>query len=187
MPLAVNLNFSDGTNLVFSDGPYGQVTVNIPMAKASMASIIAQGTTLMGIGGNYTNDATATDADIIYSKTAYVKGSKITGAYKISTATVAAGSLTFSASNKYVVSPPSGYNAVTSVTINQPTNLVAANIKDDVMIAGITGNFTEPGNLAKVSGDTHGGTETANDEIITKDLIGNKIAYSKGKKYKGNY
>ena len=141
----------------------------------------------MGINGNYTNDATATSATILYSNTAYVKGSKITGTYKISTVSVAAGTLNFSASTTYNVAIPSGYNAVSAITVSQPTNLTAGNIKAGVTIAGILGTFTNPGNLSAVSGDTHGGTEATGDEIITKDLINNKIAYSKGKKYKGSY
>lgn len=43
------------------------------------AGKIAQGQSICGISGNYTNDATAVSADIALGKTAYVKGRKITG------------------------------------------------------------------------------------------------------------
>ena len=43
------------------------------------AGKIAQGQSICGVNGNYTNDATAVAADIAPGKTAYVKGSKITG------------------------------------------------------------------------------------------------------------
>lgn len=73
-------------SMAFPDG--GGVFVNIPQAYiASSANLTANkvkaGETVLGVTGNYsgidTSDATATAADIILNKTAYVNGVKLTG------------------------------------------------------------------------------------------------------------
>lgn len=55
--------------------PYNTVASNIGLTAAK----IAKGQTILGIAGTYTSDATATAAQILSGKTAYVNGSKITG------------------------------------------------------------------------------------------------------------
>lgn len=51
-------------------------------SKSSLAPLIKSGSKLLGVTGTYTSDATATAADILTGKTAYVNGNKITGTAK---------------------------------------------------------------------------------------------------------
>ena len=68
--------------------------------KSSLAPLIKSGSTLLGVTGTYTSDATATAADILKGKTAYVNGSKITGTYT-PTGTNAGVHTTVSAASNY--------------------------------------------------------------------------------------
>lgn len=79
-----------------------------------------------------------------------------------------------------------GYH-LSQITIYKPATLLAENIKDGVLIASVSGTFTANGALSAITGDTHNGTEILDDEIRTKDLLYDKIAYAQGKKYKGIY
>ena len=85
-----------------------------------------------------TSNLTATAGDILFGKTAYVNGQVIEGAYKTTTTTV--NNLSFS-SGDYSIAVPSGYNALTAATIKKPSDLIAANIKSGVTIAGIQGTY----------------------------------------------
>ena len=103
----------------------------------------------------------------------------ITGEYETPTQTA---SVIFAYDGQVV----SGYH-LSQVTINKPATLLAENIKDGVSIASVSGTFTANGALSAVTGDTHNGTEAYDDEIRTKDLLYDKVAYAQGKKYKGIY
>ena len=103
----------------------------------------------------------------------------ITGAYETSTQTA---SVTFAYDGQVV----SGYH-LSQITISKPAELIAENIKAGVSIASVSGTFTANGALSAVTGDTHNGTEAYDDEIRTKDLLYDKVAYAQGKKYKGTY
>ena len=170
------------------------------------AANIKQGVNILGITGSYagiiptgtinitttapTNVATYQYAQIVDSHNnltaenikAGIEILGITGSYETPTQEK---TVTFSANGQEVI-PDSNYQ-LSKVIINKPSNLDTANIKDTVTIAGVEGSFTRNGNLSVVSGDSHGGSEALDDEILTKDLLYNKIAYSKGKKYKGTY
>lgn len=75
-------------------GAYRQsaTTCNVKTSGSTIRSIanidlayIASGQTVLGGNGTYTNTATATAADIRSSKTAYAKGSKLTGTMSVPT------------------------------------------------------------------------------------------------------
>lgn len=57
----------------------GSVSINTTEQNKIVAGNIKSGVTILGVAGTYTNDATATAANILYDKTAYVNGAKISG------------------------------------------------------------------------------------------------------------
>ena len=93
------------------------------------------GKNIGGVSGTATNDATATSSDILSGRTAYVKGSKITGNI------VNKGSITATLSNdmqKYTISP--GYYSGGTITANI-TNLRAIYIKKGINVGGVIGTY----------------------------------------------
>ena len=110
------------------------------------------------IAGINTNDATAVASDILTTKTAYVKGNKITGTM----ANQGAKTFTPSASQQ-----TSGAGYYSSVKCNAVSNLSAENIKKGVSVGGVTGTYT-------------------NDATATaSDILTNKTAYVNGSKVTG--
>lgn len=74
------------------------------------------------------------------------------------------------ASGNQVVTPDSN-KVLTSVTITKPDTLVAGNIKKDVVIGGVTGNYE--------------GTDTSDANATVGDILLNKTAYVNGVKLTG--
>ena len=86
-----------------------------------------------------TSDATATAADILEGKTAYVAGEKVTGTIAFQ----AAKTITPSALDQVAIS--SGYYASGDVTVAGDSNLIAENIKSGASIFGVEGNYEGEG------------------------------------------
>lgn len=120
-----------------------------------VAGNIKSGVTINGITGTFTNDATAVSADIRSGKTAYVKGSLVTGnmqnvsLYQDGYLTVAinsgysvGGSLTLTDSNLIASNILQGKTIFGVSGSIDLTNLLPENIKKDVVINGVIGNYS---------------------------------------------
>lgn len=127
----------------------GEVLIDLT-GDSVTADKLLKGTTAHGADGELvtgtcdydanTQDATATAAEILTGKTAYNKGSKVTGTMKNNGAV--SGKISTKA-GKYTV--PQGYHdgsGTVQIDSTEQTKLVANNIREGVTILGVTGTMS---------------------------------------------
>ena len=125
---------------------------------------IKYGVSIYGVAGSFTSDATAAAANILKDKTAYVKGSKVTGTSPNITTT----SYT-PKSTAQTISAGQYINTAITIGTGQSgdSNIATGNIKTGVSIYGVLGTFTSDANVA------------------SSEIYKGRIAYAKGSKVTG--
>lgn len=113
---------------------------------------------------NISKDATATAANILSGKTAYVGGAKVTGTMANNGTKTA-----YIENNGESVTLSKGYYSGGSITADI-TNLTAANIKSGVTVGGVAGTFTSDAK-ATAADIASGKTAYVNGEKITGTLV----------------
>ena len=111
-----------------------------------------------------TQDATATDAEILAGKTAYNKGNKITGAMKNNGAV--AGKISTKA-GKYTV--PQGYHdgsGTVQIDSTEQAKLIPANIREGITILGVAGSMSS---TEGEKGQEKTVTPTASEQTVVPD------------------
>lgn len=153
------------------------VTVNA--VSGLSAGNIKQGATVGGVAGNFTNDANAAAGDILSGKTAYVKGSKVTGTMANHTSPDHIQYRRLN-NNQYQVAVSAGkhncnwqngatsYEYVTYAECAGDIGLTAAKLAKGQTVLGVAGTYTSDAN--------------ATASQILKD----KTAYVNGSKVTGN-
>ena len=115
------------------------------------AGNIKDGTTIFGVTGTFTSDATAAAAEILSGKTAYKAGVKITGSMKNNGGV--AGTIT-TKSQAYTI--PQGFHdgsGKVSISAAEQAKIIAENIRQGITILGVAGTMS--------------GTEGAKAETVT--------------------
>ena len=160
-----------------------------------VAGNIKKGVSIFGVTGALdssgidTSDATATAGDILSGKTAYAKGSKITGDIEIKEGQ------RFTPTKDGTTLPAGYYSGETGKenAIKGDNNFVAANIKKGVAIWNVTGTYEgetpeglTPENIkagVEIAGVT--GTFTSDATAAAGEILTGKTAYVNGNKVTG--
>lgn len=153
---------------------YGGQTLIDLTADNVTADKMLKGTTAHGANGESitgscefdanTQDATATAAEILASKTAYNKGVKVTGTMKNNGAV--AGKISAKA-GKYTV--PQGYHdgsGTVQIDATEQAKLIPTNIREGVTVLGVTGTMSGSENEKKQSKEV---TPTAGGFTVLPD------------------
>lgn len=120
------------------DGLYKNATVSF--GHNLYPESIKAGIDIYGVRGTYTNDANAVASDILSSKTAYARGSKITGNISTYSGDRSISAPTISGNNLITPTISNGY--YNNARLSFPKgNLSSENIKKGVNIFGVTGSM----------------------------------------------
>ena len=120
------------------DGLYKNATVSF--GHNLYPESIKAGIDMYGVRGTYTNDANATSADILSGKTAYARGSKITGNISTYSGDRSISAPTISGNNLITPTISNGYYNNARLAFPKG-NLSPENIKKGVNIFGVTGSM----------------------------------------------
>ena len=155
-------------------------------SKASLtAAKLASGQTVLGIAGTFSGDGTATAADMISGKIAYVKGSKVTGTITDNKGTT----VTKTSIIKNTDQETGGYLVQYVPDSSNTAEIVAIDKDTKLLIPAATLNSLLGLTAAKVaSGQTVGnisGTFTSDGTAAAENIESGIIAYSKGSKITG--
>ena len=121
-------------NQVIAAGQYLSGDQTIQGDANLVAGNIKAGTSIFGVSGTFTSDASAAAGHILSGRTAYVNGAKVTGTIPYR----GAATYTPGTSNQIIWA---GQYLSENQTILGDANLVAGNIKSGVSIFGVTGNY----------------------------------------------
>lgn len=163
------------SNKTIAAGKYLSGTQTIKGDSNLKAANIKSGTSIFGVSGTYTSDATATAAQILKNQTAYVKGSKVTGTM----ANNGAISKTFDGIATKSATIPAGYTSGGTVSLDNTIDN-AVNTQSDI-ITQIKSALN-----GKAAGNGSGGTDTSDATATANDILSGKTAYAKGSKITGN-
>lgn len=122
------------TDTVLESGRYIDGNITIKGDANLTSGNIKSGSSIFGVNGTFTSDATATSGKILKDETAYVKGQKVTGTIPSQQgSTVIPGTTAKTA-------VAAGTYAAGDVKVAGDTNLVSRNIKSGSTIFGVAGN-----------------------------------------------
>nr|WP_312578326.1 phage tail protein [Sedimentibacter sp.] len=167
---AVNQNLtSEGQEYTIQAGYHNGLGKIKAVINGLVASVIKAGTTVGGILGTFTSDATAVDVDVLSGKTYYRNGIKGTGSM-VDRGTVNQALATQGQEYTILAGKHSGSGKVTA----NFANLTAGNVKDGVNIGGVVGNYDNSG-ISKIFETSLDSTEPV---TYGWNLRGHEIGYT---------
>ena len=126
------------SNITAANVPISGSNSDTYTITALTAGVVKTGTTILGVTGTYTSDATATAAQILYGKTAYVKGSSVTGTMPDKTGW--SSSLSYTSQS---ITIPKGYHDGTkTVTASYPSSSISGGALTLTVVSSTTSPYT---------------------------------------------